>query len=252
MNFLCGYAILYATLYKEKKMKFIKLCSLILCMLLLLPICTSCVWERHNLLYEIEQKGMTFCVRGKGARVKQIVVKQNGKAVWSKAIKTDKEMGKIDDAYGLLIQDLNFDGFDDILIAVAKDGDCVSYECYLRQGLEPQYKLHEELSSMYNVRANAELRAIFAFEQSTEELEESIYVTCDKAVKYLWNGKELVPDMYSALYQISNSLEEVQKPYRWALAYYDEELGDFLDSDDVWLTEEEYQAKDWSFLYYFR
>lgn len=236
-------------LYKEKKMKFIKLCSLVLCLLLLASVCASCVWERHELLYEAEQNGMTFCVRGKGERVKQIVVKQNGKAVWSKTIQTDKEMGKIDDAYGLLVQDLNFDGFDDILIAVAKDGDCVSYECYLRQGIEPQYKLHEELSSMYNVRANAELKAIFAFEQSTEELEENIYVTCDKAVKYLWNGKELVPDMYSAIY---HSSENIPKPYWWAVAYYDEELGDFLDSDDMWYTEEEYKEKDWSFLYYFR
>ena len=233
-------------------MKSIKLCSLVLCLLLLVSVCTSCVWERHELLYEVEQNGMTFCARGKGERVKQIVVKQNGKAVWSKTIKTDKEMGKIDDAYGLLIQDLNFDGFDDILIAVAKNGDCVSYECYLRQGIEPQYKLHEELSSMYNVRANAELKAIFAFEQSIEVREDDTTITGDKVTKYLWVEGKLVPDMYSALYQISNSLEEVQKPYWWAVAYYDEELGDFLDSDDKWLTEEEYQAIDWGFLYYFK
>lgn len=230
-------------------MKLIKLCSLILCLLLLTSVCVSCVWERHELLYETEQNGMTFCVRGKGERVKQIVVKQNGKAVWSKTIQTDKKMGKIDDAYGLLIQDLNFDGFDDVLIAVAKDGDCVSYECYLRRGRELKYTLHEELSSMYNVRANTELKAIFAFEQSTEELEENIYVTCDKTVKYLWDGNELVPDMYSAIY---HSSENVQKPYRWAVAYYDEELGDFLDSDDLWFTEEEYQNTDWGFLYYFK
>lgn len=230
-------------------MKFIKLCSLILCLLLLLPICTSCVWQRHKLLYEIEQNGITFCVRGKGDRVKQIVVKQNGKAVWSKTVKVDNDMGKIDDAYGLLVQDLNFDGYDDILIAVAKDGECVSYECYLRDGKEPKYKLHEELSAMYNVRADAELKAIFAFEQSTEALGENAYVTCDMAIKYLWQNGKLVPDMYAAIY---HSSENVQMPYRYAVAYYDEELGDFLDSDDDWLTEEEYKAQDWSFLYYFK
>ena len=101
-------------------MKSIRLCSFILCILLLLPLCTSCVWERHTLLYEVEQNGITVSARGKGERVKQIVVKENGKAIWSKSVQADKRMGKIDDAYGLSVQDLNFDGYDDVLIAVEK------------------------------------------------------------------------------------------------------------------------------------
>ena len=36
------------------------------------------------------------------------------------------------------------------------------------------------------------------------------------------------------------------------VAYYDEELGDYLDSSDKWLTKEEYESTDWSFLYYFK
>ena len=233
-------------------MKFTKLCSLILCLFLLTSICTSCVWERHKLLYEVEQNGITVCARGKGEHVKQIVVKQNGKAVWSKSIKTDKEMGKIDDAYGLLVQDLNFDGHDDIVIATKKSGECITNECYLYVGGAKVYQLHEELSSMYNVRANADLKAIFAFDQSVDYREDGFYITCDKTTKYLWDSNELVPDMYSAIYQLYNFPEATQKPYWWAVAYYDEELGDFLDSDDKWYTEEEYQALDWSFLYYFK
>ena len=230
-------------------MKSIRLLSLVLCILLLLPICTSCARERHKLLYEVEQNGLTFCARGKGERVKQIVVKENGKVVWKKSVQTDKNMGKIDETYGFLVQDLNFDGYDDILIAVAKDGDCVSYECYLRQGSEMNYTLHEELSTLYNVRADAELKAIFAFEQSTEAIDTNAYVSCDKTVKYLWENGKLVPDMYAAIYRSS---ENVQKPYRFAIAYYDEELGKFLDSTDKWLTEEEFQNTDWGFLYYFK
>ena len=233
-------------------MKLIKLCSLVLCLLLLLPICTSCVWERHDLLYEVEKNGLTFSVRGKGDRVKQIVVKENGKAIWSKSIDTDKKMGKIDDAYGFSVQDLNFDGYDDFLIAVEKNGDCVSYECYLRVPRKDKFELNETLSAMYNVKADAELKAIFAFEQSVDYREDGFYITCDKTTKYLWNGNKLVPDMYSAIYQLYNSPEGAQKPYWWAVAYYDEELGDFLDSDDQWLTAEEYQARDWSFIYYFK
>ena len=230
-------------------MKSIRLCSFILCILLLLPLCTSCVWERHNLLYEVEKNGVTFSVRGKGERVKQIVVKENGKAIWSKSVQADKRMGKIDDAYGLSVQDLNFDGYDDVLIAVGKNGECVSYQCFLRVPRKDKFELNETLSAMYNVKADAEKKAVFAFEQSADYREEGYYITCDKTIKYLWDGSELVPDMYSAIY---HSSENVSKPYRWAVAYYDAELGDFLDSDDVWLTKEEYQDRDWSFLYYFK
>ena len=230
-------------------MKSIKVCSLILCLLLVLPLCTACVWERHTLLYETEQNGLTFCVRGKNDRVKQVVVKEDGKAIWSKSIKTDRDMEKIDDAYGLSVQDLNFDGYDDILVAVAKNGECISYECYLRVGKDQKYALHEELSAMCNVKADAEKKAIFTFEQSVDYRDDGIAISCDKVIKYLWDKGELVPDNYAAIY---HSSEDVRKPYRYAVAYYDEELGDFLDSDDVWLTKEEYKARDWGFLYYFK
>lgn len=236
-------------LNKEKEMKTIKLLSLLLCVLLLLPLCTSCVWERHKLLTEIEQNGKTFCVRGNDERVKQIVVKENGKAIWSKSIQADKKMGKIDDNYGVSVQDLNFDGHDDIVVATKKNGECVTNECYLYVGGDKVYQLHEELSSMYTVRANAELEAIFTFEQSTDYREEGYFITCDKTTKYKWKDGELVPDNYAAIY---HSSENVRKPYRYALAFYDSDLKDFLDSDDLWLTEEEYQAQDWSFLYYFK
>ena len=230
-------------------MKSIKLFSLLLCVLLILPILSACVWERHDLLCEIEQNGIIYSARGKGERVKQIVVKENGKAIWSKSIKTDRKMAKIDDAYGLSVQDLNFDGYDDILIAIEKKGDCVAYECYIREGKEPKYELNEELSSLYNVKADARLGAIFAFEQTREARGDDAYATCDKAIKYFWKDGKLVPDMYAALYYYSDS---EQHPYCYAVSYYDEELGKFLDSYDDWLTEDDYKNSDLSFLYYFK
>ena len=230
-------------------MKSKRLFNLLLCALLLLPLLSSCVWERHDLLYEVEQNGLTYSARGKGERVKQIVVKESGEAIWSKSVTTARKMGKIDDAYGLSVQDLNFDGYDDILIATKKDGECVTYECYIRKGAEPKYELHEELSSLYNVKANARLGAIFAFEQTREARGDDAYTTCDKAIKYFWKNGKLVPDMYVAIHYYSNS---EQFPYCYAVAYYDEELGKFLDSSDKWLTEEEYEAADLSVLYYFK
>lgn len=229
-------------------MKLIKLYSLLLCVLLLVPLLVSCATERFDLLYEIEQNGLTYCARGTGSRVKQLVVKENGKAIWSKRVKTDREM-KIADTYGLSVQDLNFDGYDDILIAVAKDGDCISYDCYIRVGEKMQYERNKELSDLYNVKADGRLEAIFAFRKSIDARGDNAYLRTDKVTKYFWKDGKLVPDMYAAIHYYSGG---DQKPYCYSVAYYDEELGDFIDSSDKWLTEEEYEATDWSFLYYFK
>lgn len=230
-------------------MKFIKLYSMILCVLILLPLLVSCKAERFDLLYEVEQNGLTFSARGSGERVKQITVQENGKVIWSERIRTDKELGKIDDTYGLVVQDVNFDGYDDILVAIEGEGDLIRYDCYIRVGEKPQYNLNEELSALYNVRADARLGAIFAFSQSTDARGNDAYLKTDKTTKYFWKNGKLVPDMYVALHYYSGG---DQKPYCYAVAYYDEELGHFLDSTDKWLTEEEYETTDWGFLYYFK
>ena len=230
-------------------MKFIKLYSIILCVLIVLPLLVSCRVERFDLLYEIEQNGLTFSARGSDDRVKQITVKENGKVIWSKRIRTDKKMEKIDDTYGLVVEDVNFDGYDDILIAIEGEGDLIRYDCYIRVGEKPQYNLNEELSSLYNVRADARLGAVFAFSQSIESRGDNAYLKTDKATKYFWKDGKLVPDMYAAIHYYSGG---GQKPYCYAVAYYDEELGDYLDSSDKWLTKEEYESTDWGFLYYFK
>ena len=230
-------------------MKLIKLFSLLMCVLLLLPLLASCATERFDLLYEIQQNRLTYCVRGKDDRVKQIVVKENGKAIWSKRVRVDRNMEKIDDTYGLLVQDLDFDGYDDILIATSKEGECIGYNCYIRVGKKVQYNLNEELSELNNVRADARLKAIFAFEQTTEARGDNAYLSTDKVTKYFWQNGKLVPDMYAAIHYYSGG---EQKPYCYAVAEYDEDLGRFADSSDKWLTEKEYQDTDWSFFYYFK
>ena len=230
-------------------MKSIKLYSIILCVLMILPLLVSCAGERFDLLYEVEQNGLTFSARGSGERVKQITVQENGKVIWSKRIRTDKELGKIDNTYGLVVEDVDFDGYDDIHIAIEGEGDLIRYDCYVRAGEKPQYNLHEELSALYNVRADARLGAIFAFNQTTDARGDNAYLKTDKTTKYFWKDGKLVPDMYAAIHYYSGG---DQKPYCYSVGYYDEELGDFLDSTDKWLTEEEYETTDWSFLYYFK
>jgi hypothetical protein len=231
-------------------MKQLKFYSILLCALLLLPLLSSCATERFDLLYEVAYNGITYCARGEDGQVKQIVVKEDGKAVWSKRVRTDRKMEKIDDTYGLSIQDLNFDGYDDILIATEADGDCVYYDCFLRDGEKKEYTRNDVLSGLCNVKADAKKQAILVFEQTLEARGDNAYVKTDKATKYFWQDGKLVPDMYVALSYYSDS---DYKPYFYSVAYYDEELRHFGDSSDKWMTEEEYEKTDWSeTVYYFK
>ena len=230
-------------------MKQLKFYSILLCALLLFPLLSSCATERFDLLYEVEHNGITYCARGTDDRVKQIVVKEDDKAVWSKRVRTDRKMEKIDETYGLSVQDLDFDGYDDVLIAIETEGECITYACYIRDGKKMQYTLRKELSDFCNIKADSDLRAIFAFEQITEARDDNAYLHTDKVTKYVWQNGELVPERYAAIHYYSGG---EQKPYCYAVAEYDEDLGRFADSSDKWLTEKEYQDTDWSFFYYFK
>ncbi|MBQ8310341.1 MAG: hypothetical protein IJX80_04930 [Clostridia bacterium] len=221
-----------------------KACFLLI--LILLLCCTSCA-EMHDLLYETEQSGITYCVRGNGTRVKQIVVKNGNRVIWSKAIETDSTVGNLDGCYGLGVADLNFDGYDDVMIATAVDGDLISYACFLRDGEKEDFDYSAELSALSTIGVNYSLEAIFGFTQERETLSDGHYSLCDQATKYIWNGGKLLPEMYASI--TYNSKIDT---YRYSVAYYDEELNRFEDSSDIWMTPEEYAGADMSFLYYFK
>jgi len=221
-----------------------KICY-ILVLLLLFPL-TSCA-EMHDLLYETEQNGLTFCVRGNGDHAKQIVVKEGDRVLWSKSVDVDAGVGNHDGCYGLGVADLNFDGYEDVMLVTAVDGDIVSYACYLRDSKDEDFDYSEELSAISTIGVNASLKAIFGFSSERETLSGNHYSLCDKATKYVWSGGTLIPEMYASV--TYNSKIDT---YRYSVAYYDEELKRFEDSSDVWMTPEEYAEADMGFLYYFK
>ncbi|MBQ2734731.1 MAG: hypothetical protein IJF33_02765 [Clostridia bacterium] len=228
-----------------------RLLSLALCLLLLLPL-AACAAEQYDLLYETTVDTLTYRVRGSDFRAKQIIVKEGDAILWSQKIKVSASVGSLGGDYGLEILDLNFDGSMDLMIPTDIAGDEVFYLCWLWDAEKGKYVESEELTGLCNVATDPELKAIFAFshfyeyEPSYEDAPAN-EKTVDSTTKYVWKDGVLTPAI-----RISISHDSSTDRYCYSVAYYDEKLGDFGDSDDKWLTSEEYESYDMSFLYYFK
>ena len=227
-----------------------KILLLLLCIALLIPL-TSCA-EKHDLLYSEEHDGITYCVRGKQNTAMQVVVKEGDKVLWSQQIDVDKSVGNLDGDYGLEVLDLNFDGHLDLMIAKKAEDDLISYLCWLKSPQGYSYQYSDSLSGLVNIKADERLKAVFGFSHSVTYEQEigddkASLITTDSTTKYIWKDGTLIPET-----RVSIAYYSKTDLYCYSVAYYNETEKDFEAPYDKWLTSEEYQKEDMSFLYYFK
>ena len=141
----------------------IRILSILLCLCMMLSFLTACAGERHDLLRSLDVGDRTFCVRGTGTRVKQIVVKQADTILWSSSVKVEKNVGTRGGSYGFDAVDLNFDGYTDISLAYDLKGECLFYRCWLYDAQSNTYVLSDELTGLANLQADAEKQCLFGF-----------------------------------------------------------------------------------------
>ena len=230
----------------------LRLFSLLIALSVLLSL-ASCSGERYDGLYAVDDEGgLTFTVRGSDTRPKQISVKRGDTLLFTTKVKIPKKLGRLGGDYGFSAVDLNFDGHTDFMIANAVSGDCISYLCWLYNAEAQTYEPSAELSGLCNIKADASLKALFAFthtytaEKAYLDVPAS-HVTVDSTTKYVWENGKLTPEIRATVTYYSET-----DLYCYSLAKYDGESQAFADPDDKWLTPEEYKAFDMSFLYYFK
>ena len=229
-----------------------RIVSILLTLALLLAL-AACSAEQYDALYVIDgENGMTFTVRGSGTRPKQIVVKNGDEIIWKTKVKIPRSVGSLGGHYGFEIIDLNFDGYNDLMLADGVSGECISYICWLYDEASGKYVRSEQLSGLCNIHADADLKALLAYthtytmEQAYADVPAS-YITVDSTTKYVWNDGNLTPEVRASISYYSET-----EMYQYSVAVYDSENGTFADSDDKWLSPEEYKTYDMSFLYYFK
>ncbi len=223
-----------------------KFCLLVLCLAMLLSF-AACSGERYDALYYVNHTdGLTYGVRGYPSRPKQIIVKSGEEVIFSEKVKIPKEVGSLGGTYGFLVDDFNFDGYADFLIADGVAGDCVSNICWVYDPSADTYVISEVLSELDNLRANSEMKAVFGFAHAYIDTPGDVQ-SIDTATKYVWSGGALLPEM-----RLTLTFYAEQDIYCFSRSLYDTEAREFSDPDDKWLTAEAYKTYDMSFLYYFK
>ncbi len=225
---------------------------LLLCACLLLSL-AACAGERYSALYAVDDaNGLTFSVRGSGTRPKQITVKKGDELLFSTKVDISKNVGRLGGDFGFDAVDLNFDGHTDFFIVDEVLGDCESCLVWLYDPATDDYLPSQELTGLYNVKADAELKAVFTFDHIYKEDKAykdvpATYESTDAATKYVWKDGVLTPDI-----RVSITYYSEVDAYCYSVARYDEADKKFADSDDKWLTPEAYKTYDMGFLYYFK
>lgn len=231
-----------------------KLLIVLLCISMLTTL-VSCGAESGDLLYSVHHEdGKTYCVRGSGTRAEQLVVKAGDEVLWSVGVDVSKKVGDRGGSFGFSADDLNFDGYRDLSIATDVDGDCSSYKCYLYNPSSGKYDYSKVLSDLYNVKADAKLKAVFGFTHSYKSEPAYLdvpacFISTDSATKYVWKDGVLTPEMRVSMVYYSETSR-----YLYSVSYYNAKTQTFEEDygKEVWMTADEYQAADKSVVYYFK
>ena len=228
------------------------LCGLLLAAALLCSL-SSCA--KKELLYSVEDKDgdRTIEILG-GSRASYISVKQDGKEIWQTRVYSDRTVGKRNGTYGFRLMDLNFDGRNDLVIAITADGDEVTEQVFL-QTADGSYRASSAFEEKHTLAVDKEQELVFGFTHTVETLRDAetgvtSQVTTDRATAYSWQGNGLEPRRYVAL-AFYGSNEESRR-YCYSVADFDETTGAWEQPYDRWMSKAEYEQADFEGLYYFR
>ena len=219
--------------------------TFVLCLALLAALASCHV--SYTTLHEITKGDITYTLEGAQDIPKRIAIKRGGYLIRLLDISSDASVKDTNGQYGFYVEDANFDGKNDILVATKKEGEICTYSVYLAENDGTDFTHSTLLSNLKNIRVRPEYQAVFGFEQTKTDHGNGNYTVCDRATKYVWENGILYPDVYAALTYYSE-----QNRYCYSTAAYDTATGTFDPSKDRWLTPEEYASTDFGFLYYYK
>lgn len=226
---------------------FFGICLLLFCLLLALTACSS----EEQLLIRVDDGDRICEVYGKNGRPTRIAVSCDGEQLWGKNIKVEKSVGALNGNYGFAVLDLNFDGRNDLKIAIAASGEQLTERVFL-QTEDGGYEESDLFEGLYTLGTNPSQQEVFSFTHSYEiegavGEEAETYISTDTTTAFVWKNGSLAP-----FRRVSLTYYSAQDVYCLSVSDFNETVGAFLEPDDKWLSPQEYAGTDFSALYYFR
>lgn len=226
------------------------LCGLLVAVALLcsLPSCA-----KKEVLYSVEDDDRVIEVLG-GSRASYLSVKKGGEEIWQTRVYSDRTVGNRNGTYGFRLMDLNFDGRNDLVIAITADGDEVTEQVFL-QTADGSYRASSAFEGKHTLAVDARQELVFGYTHTVETLRDAesgatSQITIDRATAYSWQGSGLEPRRYVAL--TFYGANEPSRRYCYSVADFDETTGAWESPYDRWMSQEEYEQADFEGLYYFR
>lgn len=204
-----------------------------------------------EVLYSLTDGERVVSVLGGGGKANYLSVTENGKEIWQTRIRADRSVGTRGGTYGLRVEDVNFDGRNDLIIALSVEDDITTEQVYLQQA-DGSYRLSAELDGKCNLSVDARQELILTFDRTeiTERdagTDRTYRIQTDIATAYSWQGATLVPRRSVSLtYYGGTGL------YCYSVADYDASAGAWKTPDDRWFSPDEVKQQNFEGLYYFR
>ena len=205
----------------------------------------------RDVLYSVSDGERVISVLGGSGKANFLSVAENGVEIWQARIAAGRSVGTRGGSYGLRVEDVNFDGKNDLIIALTVTDDITAEQVYLQQA-DGSYRLSAELDGKCNLSVDARQELILAFDRTdvTErdiETDRTYHVKTDTATAYSWQGATLIPRRRVSLTYYGGS-----GLYCYSVADYDVSAGAWKTPDDRWFSPDEVKQQSFDGLYYFR
>ncbi|MBR7099500.1 MAG: hypothetical protein IKC59_08795 [Clostridia bacterium] len=191
----------------------------------------------------IENDGRTYELRGNTTR--RIRIYEDGRCIWKKRVKADRSVQSVDPSHAMAIVDLNFDGLNDIKVAISANGKQIKEICYLQNAETGLYEESAALSELYNVGTVADQKLVLSYLGISTNDDSG--ETVETVLSYRWQDDSLIPYR-----RLTVTYYPAQDIYCFGVSDYLESTRSFDDPSEQWLSPEKHAQTDWGFFYYFQ
>ena len=186
----------------------------------------------------------SYQIQKSGAK-RIITVYENNEKIWETKERVKNSASNLGDTHGVEVLDLNFDGYNDIKVAISEEDDKIASACYLQNPNTGLYEKSPALAELFTIDVLPEQQLVLSYLGVTTDI--VIGSSVETVIAYKWQGDGLLPYR-----KLTITYYPIEDRYCYGAAEYLNESLQFDEPIERWFTPEEFSQVDMSFFYYFK